>query len=67
MDYLVDAGVIEHVRGVTARDAALMVVTMYGDRATFPIEVHSVVAGESVMFRCQRDDFPLEDEEVRCA
>ena len=36
MDYLVDAGKIERLRSTSARDAALMMIVMFGEGALFP-------------------------------
>jgi hypothetical protein len=50
MDYLVDAGMIERVRGTSERDAALMTVMLLGDRAQFPIDVYALATGDKMTF-----------------
>ncbi len=50
MDYLVDAGKIERVRSTSARDAALMIIVMFGECAMFPIDVYTEATGERVTF-----------------
>jgi hypothetical protein len=56
MDYLVDAGKIERMRSTSARDAALMMVTMFGDLAMFPIDVYSELTGECMTFVSEAED-----------
>jgi hypothetical protein len=50
MDYLVDAGKIERMRCTSARDAALMMLTMWDGAAQWPIEVYSEATGEHMTF-----------------
>lgn len=50
MDYLVDAGLIAKVLGTSERDAAFMALTMFGDRAQFPIDVYTPATGEVMRF-----------------
>jgi hypothetical protein len=49
MDFVVDAGAILNVKGVTARDAADLAIRTLGDRAQFPIAVHAP-SGETAVF-----------------
>src|ERR1700686_2928047 len=53
MDYLVDAGKMERVRGVSERDAVLLTVLVLGDRAQFPIDVYTP---SGAMTRFERED-----------
>ncbi len=50
MDYLVDAGKIERLRSTSARDAALLMIVMFGKGALFPIDVYTESTGERVTF-----------------
>lgn len=50
MDYLVDAGKIERMRSTSARDAALMMLTMWDGAAQFPIDVYTEATGERMTF-----------------
>ncbi len=50
MNYLVDAGKIERMRSTSARDAALMMITMWNGSAVFPIDVYTEATGERVTF-----------------
>lgn len=57
MDFLVDAGAIVNVKGVSARDAADLACKALGDRARFPIEVHSA-SGDTAVFA---EPAPMQD------
>jgi hypothetical protein len=50
MNYLVDAGKIERMRATSARDAALMMLTMWSGQAQWPIDVYAEATGELERF-----------------
>ncbi len=50
MDYLVDGGKIERMRSTSARDAALMMITIWNGLVVWPIDVYTEATGERVRF-----------------
>lgn len=58
MDFLVDAGAIVNVKGVSARDAADLACKTLGDRVRFPIQVHSGTGETAVFIRGDEEKKP---------
>lgn len=50
MDYLVDGGKIERVQATSARAAALMALTDFGNQVRWPIVVMDEASGERAVF-----------------
>ncbi|HWR36404.1 MAG TPA: hypothetical protein VN622_11095 [Clostridia bacterium] len=50
MKYLVDAGEIVSVNGVSPRDSVHLALTALGDRARFPVTVHELGTGKAYLF-----------------